>query len=201
MERTQHADRDLPVYCLAFHVDYWDRQGWKDVFSNASYTDRQRRYARWLKASELYTPQVVVNGTAEFVGSDEAALNKAIRAGLQQRSAITLSLSGLSRAAGRVDWQYHIAGLAGAGNRRLSLVAVVVEKAAVTQVKGGENNGRTLRHVQVVRSLGMQTPEAAGAGSGHLDWPPGLAAADGEIVAFLQDVDTGQIIGVTKATM
>ncbi|HVS95517.1 MAG TPA: DUF1223 domain-containing protein [Puia sp.] len=201
MERTQQADRDLPVYCLAFHVDYWDRLGWKDVFSSAVYTDRQRQYARWLKASQLYTPQAVVNGTTEFVGSDEAALTKAIRAGLQQKSAVTLTLSGLKLDAGKVDWQYRIAGLSGTGNRRLSLVAVVVEKQAVTQVKDGENSGRTLRHVQIVRSLGMQTPDTRWAGSGHLDWPPGLPAAQGELVAFLQDEDTGKIISVTRATV
>lgn len=198
MERTQQKDKDLPVYCLAFHVDYWDRGGWKDVFSNSAYTDRQRQYARWLKESELYTPQAVVNGTTEFLGSDGVSMNKAIATGLEQRGGPTLTISGLRLDSGHLDWQYSITGnTATAGH--LSLVAVVVEKNAVTQVKGGENKGRTLSHVQIVRSLEMQTPDAGGSGSGRLEWPAGLGAADGELIALLQDWDNGKIIAATRA--
>lgn len=201
MERTQLADKDLPVYCLEFHVDYWDRQGWKDVFSNVAFTDRQRQYARWLKESQLYTPQAVVNGSTEFVGSDEAAMTKAIHAGLQQKKVATLVLTGLRLVSGGVDWQYKIAGMPAGEKQRLSLVAVVVEKNAATHVKGGENNGRTLSHVQIVRGLAMLTPGAGGAGSGHLDWPAGMNAADGEVIAFLQDQENGKIVAATKAKL
>src|SRR5215831_9324057 len=92
MARTQEEDRDLPVYCLAFHVDYWDRQGWKDVFSSPAFTDRQRQYSNWLRLNEIYTPQAVVNGRTEFVGSDAASLSRAIQNGLQQTEGPTLAL-------------------------------------------------------------------------------------------------------------
>src|SRR5882757_10188754 len=69
---VQKENKDQPVYILAFHVDYWDRLGWKDAFSDAAYSDRQRAYASWLRLSSIYTPQVVVNGRKEFVGSDAA---------------------------------------------------------------------------------------------------------------------------------
>jgi len=76
-----------------------------------------------------------------------------------------------------------------------------VEKNAATHVKGGENNGRTLSHVQIVRGLAMLTPGAGGAGSGHLDWPAGMNAADGEVIAFLQDQENGKIVAATKAKL
>src|ERR1700744_6104626 len=72
--RVQKESNDKPVYILAFHVDYWNRLGWKDVFSSAEYSERQNQYARWLKLSSVYTPQIVVNGRTEFVGSEEANL-------------------------------------------------------------------------------------------------------------------------------
>src|ERR1700761_5494846 len=102
--RVQQRDRDLPVYVLAYHVDYWDRLGWKDAFSDAAYTDRQKRYASWLKVTSIYTPQVVVNGQTEFVGSESIALTNAIKTALQQTHEVQVSLSGLRLKEGRLDW-------------------------------------------------------------------------------------------------
>src|ERR1700709_1440967 len=59
--RVQKESNDKPVYILAFHVDYWNHLGWKDAFSSAEYSERQNQYARWLKLSSVYTPQIVVN--------------------------------------------------------------------------------------------------------------------------------------------
>lgn len=201
MARTQQEDKDLPVYCLAFHVDYWDRQGWKDVFSDKSYTDRQQQYARWLRLNEIYTPQAVVNGTSEFVGSNAVSLKRAIRSGLQQDEGMTLALSELRLHAGRLDWQYKLDGLASGGGGHVQLVFAIVEKNAVTSVKGGENNGRTLSEAQVVRQFRMQPVDMNGPGSGHLDWPEGLAPSDAEIIAWLQDWSTGKILTASRATI
>src|SRR5476649_2001101 len=71
--KVQKESADKPVYILAFHVDYWNRLGWKDAFSSAEYSYRQSQYARWLKLSSVYTPQIVVNGHTEFVGSEEGS--------------------------------------------------------------------------------------------------------------------------------
>src|SRR6185369_6535980 len=62
------------VYVLGFHVDYWDRLGWKDPFSNASWTERQNRYAGKFDLTSIYTPQAVVNGTTQFTGSEKNRL-------------------------------------------------------------------------------------------------------------------------------
>src|ERR1700749_4412386 len=82
--RVQQQDKDLPVYVLAYHVDYWNRLGWKDAFSDAAYTDRQKRYASWLKLTSIYTPQVVVNWQTQFVGSEGVTLANSIKTALQQ---------------------------------------------------------------------------------------------------------------------
>src|SRR5476651_2422634 len=72
--KLQKESNGKPVYILAFHVDYWNRLGWKDVFSNADYSERQNEYAKYLRLESVYTPQVVVNGKKEFVGSEESTL-------------------------------------------------------------------------------------------------------------------------------
>src|ERR1700733_13645315 len=71
------------VYVLGYHVDYWDNLGWKDIFSNAAYTQRQKEYAKIFKLSSVYTPQVILNGTEQFVGSDENKLNTGVKKNLQ----------------------------------------------------------------------------------------------------------------------
>src|SRR5580693_8460725 len=89
--RIQQEEKDLPVYILAFHVDYWDRLGWKDAFSDARYTQRQNHYASWLNLQSVYTPQIIVNGRKEFVGSQENILRSAIQSGLDQSPAAQLN--------------------------------------------------------------------------------------------------------------
>ncbi len=82
--RIQKEYKDQPVYILAFHVDYWNRLGWRDVFSNAGYSARQSEYAKYLNLPQVYTPQIVVNGKKEFVGSEEGTLRDAIKNSLQK---------------------------------------------------------------------------------------------------------------------
>lgn len=90
--KLQKESADKPVYILAFHVDYWNRLGWKDVFSSHEYSSRQYQYSKWLK-SEVYTPQVIVNGRTEFVGSDEKSLGNAIKTGLEKTAKTELTLN------------------------------------------------------------------------------------------------------------
>ena len=195
--QVQQEDKDLPVYILAFHVDYWNRLGWKDAFSDAAYSDRQRQYAAWLNLSSVYTPQVVVNGRQEFVGSESGALHTAIQSGLEQQGTVQLALTGLKLAGGRLDWQCRAEGLSGSSH--VGVVVALVERSAVTAVKAGENSGRTLSHVQIVRQLGMGSLDGKGDGAGKLEWPAEIVPGEGEVIAFLQDRDNGKIIAATRA--
>ena len=82
LAKIQMESEGKPIYIVAYHVDYWDRLGWKDMFSNADYSKRQTQYGQWLHTSSIYTPQLIVNGKAEFVGSNELAIRGAIAAQL-----------------------------------------------------------------------------------------------------------------------
>jgi len=198
--RVQQQDKDLPVYVLAYHVDYWDRLGWKDTYSDAAYTDRQRRYASWLNLNSIYTPQVVVNGQTEFVGSQEGTLLRSIKDALLQNDELQLSLSGLRLNGGQIDWMCKAEGGPAMWNN-YSLIVAVVQRTATTQVKSGENGGRTLSHVQIVRELGVSALDGKGQGAGRLAWPAGVAPADGEVIAFLQNRDNGKIIAATRSVV
>jgi hypothetical protein len=195
--RVQKEDKDLPVYVLAFHVDYWDRLGWKDVFSNSAYTERQRQYANWLSLQSVYTPQIVVNGKKEFVGSAESTLRSSIEKSLQTPPASTrLSVANLKMTDKQVDWTWQTEG----AKKGQSLVVALVQRNALTNVKAGENGGRQLAHVQVVRAFRSEEWNGKSSGAGHMDWPAGVKTGDAELIAFIQNRDNGEIIAATRST-
>jgi hypothetical protein len=193
---VQKENKDQPVYILAYHVDYWDRLGWKDAFSDAAYSDRQKDYARWLRLQSIYTPEVVVNGHTEFVGSDARALHSAIATSLQESPNASLTITTTPTSGTGIKWQASASTTA--TNKNLRLVIAVVAHNASTQVKAGENDGKTLAHVQIVRHLTTTKLDTKGNAEGQLTWPGDLRSTDGEIIAFLQNIDTGRIIAATK---
>ena len=78
------------VYGLSFHVDYWDSLGWKDPFPDASFTRRQNRYETLLGVRGPYTPQLVVNGADQFVGSDGSRANSAIEKFMSKNASVVV---------------------------------------------------------------------------------------------------------------
>src|ERR1700685_382630 len=105
--RIQEENNNKPVYILSFHVDYWNHLGWKDPFSSAAFSDRQKNYANRLNLQSVYTPQVVVNGQTEFVGSDEDRMKNAIENSLQKKSAVLLSLQKIQKNTDQAIVGYH----------------------------------------------------------------------------------------------
>lgn len=193
--RIQQEDKDQPVYILAFHVDYWDRLGWKDAFSDHRYTDRQNRYATWLNLQSIYTPEIVVNGRNEFVGSQEKTLRSAILSSLDQAPAAQLTISDVRSENGKVRWNFIVQHV----DANSSLIVALVQRSAKTEVKAGENNGRTLNHVQIVRNLVTTRISAGSSGPLAIQVPPGLPAGDQELIAFIQRDDNGQIVAATRS--
>ncbi len=195
VEKIQKESNNLPVYILSFHVDYWNRLGWKDVFSNAAYSKRQNQYAQWLNLQSVYTPQIVVNGRKEFIGSEEATLRNAIKSNLQKTPSVALSLNNLKINKDQVNLQYQIEGTVG----KTSLLLALVQKSATTKVKGGENGGRTLSHVQIVRNLQTVDLNEKNIGSATVTIPSTLNNQSLEVVAFLQNNSNGEILAAAKA--
>ncbi len=195
--KIQKESNNQPVYILAYHVDYWNRLGWKDVFSNHAYSERQYQYSKWLKLSGVYTPQVVVNGRKEFVGSEEGTMRNAIKSGLQNIAAGQLHLVNVKSDNHQIEVQYH----ADAVGNSTSLVLALVQKAASTQVKGGENGGHTLSHVQIVRNLQTIALEGKSSGSAKISLPASLDPKGLELIAFLQNTRNGEITAAAKSAL
>jgi hypothetical protein len=192
--KIQKESANEPVYILAFHVDYWNRLGWKDVFSSADYSRRQNQYASWLKTGEIYTPQIVVNGKTAFVGSEEGTLRNAIKASLQKDASAEITLSDIKADGNKVSLNYQTKGNTGNSD----LLIAVVQKTAQTKVERGENAGHILSHVQIVRSLQSLTLKSS-SGAESIVLPKGVDAKGSELIALLQNTSTGAIVGATKA--
>lgn len=175
------ADRP-GVLPLAFHVDYWNRLGWTDPFSSAWATARQSAYAAQMGSSQVYTPQAVVDGGRDVVGSDREAMDSAIADARSDPSvplALTASDSALQVAVDPAAPADAVLWLVGFDDRH------------ETPVRRGENAGRTLVDRNVVRSLT------------RLDgWTPGgtVAAArpEGDRAAVLLQAADGRILGAAR---
>lgn len=191
--RVEKESAGKPVYILAFHVDYWNHQGWKDVFSDHDFTKRQYQYASWLKTETVYTPQIVVNGKKEFVGSQEATLNDAISSGINKTFPASLALNA-TLSANKITLNYQAKGAGNASDLQLALV----QKLAQTSVKRGENAGRVLTHVQIVRQIQSENLSSTGTGHAQIALPAGFDAKNWEVIGFLQNRNTGEILAAGK---
>jgi hypothetical protein len=195
--KVQKEVGDKPIYILAYHVDYWDRLGWKDAFSSADYSKRQNEYARWLNLSQVYTPQIIVNGKTEFVGSQEGALRKAIKNGLEGSNGVRLNLRTTYNVNNSASVQYNVEGKTGNPGSVLSLA--LVQKQAVIKVERGENGGRTLAHAQIVRSL-QSLSLSKNNGSTTVSLPKGVDASGWEVIGFVQNTANGAVLGAARTS-
>jgi hypothetical protein len=141
-------DKRNDVVALSLHVNYWDYIGWKDPFASAAATQRQRQYGRRLSRGTVYTPQIVVDGVLDAVGSDKRAVERAI-ANAQSTPRPRLDI-GLARA----DDGGLVVSVPGAHFEGTATVWIArYDARRTTKVARGENAGRTLRNFNVVRDL------------------------------------------------
>jgi hypothetical protein len=132
------------VLPLAFHVDYWDYIGWRDPFASKQATERQYSYGHALGLNMVYTPQMVIDGSQDAVGSDEGAVMRGIAASMIHKK---LKLSILRDASGK----YKVVIPAGEAPRPASVYIALFDHAHRTDVKRGENAGTTLTEFNIVR--------------------------------------------------
>ena len=180
------------VITLSFHVDYWNYLGWKDQFSSAMFTRRQEAYARQFHLDSSYTPQMVVDGSIEFVGSSRARANETIvTSAATGKAVIDLSIK-----ANKIH--ANVSGLPAHGNSTVYLA--VAESKLTTKVGGGENSGSTLEHTSVVRDLiSMGTIKNSENGqSVERDAPTnaGWKSENLKYVVFVQDNATLKVLAV-----
>jgi hypothetical protein len=180
---------------ISEHVTYWDSAAWKDRFSSRTFTDRQSAYASRLSSEGSYTPQMVLNGNEQFVGSDAGALEQALRDDARHPHLVLSILSSTLSALG-VDVKFS---LAGKTSRPLDIFAVVTDDADQSNVLGGENGGRRLQHVSVARSLTrVAMVQGDGEQSLHIVLPKGFQPGSGSghhLILLAQEQHLGAIVG------
>jgi len=173
------------VYPLVFHVDYWNNLGWRDVFSNEAFTRRQKDYARIFKPDSMYTPEMIVNGSDAFVGSDEAHLQKTLDHELsQEASSVTLQISS-SQEQGHLIVVYETHGFFPGD----VIHAALVERGLSTDVTAGENAGRRLRHSNVVREF-LTVPVTESEGEIEIPLDKITDSSQASVIVFVQNPQT-----------
>lgn len=152
---AQDAKYKARIVPLAFHVDYWNNLGWKDPYSDHAWTRRQGMYTEALGEATMYTPQLVVQGQASMVGSNEHAILKSIDAQLDRNPVkqFNIAISKIESTAASVELVVSVQPGMQAGSERNVIVAALFENGLSTRVPAGENKGRTLKNNFVVRSL------------------------------------------------
>lgn len=191
------ADGQL-IVGLSEHVTYWNQLGWRDRFSSDVFTDRQNRYAEHLHLDEVYTPQMVVNGREQFVGSNGALLKAALQREANARE-LDLQIVSVHADPGALSFRFRVGPLT--SKRPVEIIAVITDDTDRSEITRGENNGATLEHVAVARLLAPVATvreSEGGEKDGQLPLPsggPGLVGAGHHLVLLAQEPDTGAVLG------
>jgi hypothetical protein len=202
MDRSQPV-AGVRVIALEEHVDYWNSLGWTDPFSSSQYRFRQNDYGRKFSAEGIYTPQMIVNGQAQFVGTDgDRAAQEIARAALQQSIVLELKATPKASDPDLVDLSVKVTlGLIlKVHNLDSNVYLAVTESDLSSNVQRGENSGRLLRHAPVVRSFGVigkidARGSNAGAITDTLKLPREWKRENLRAVVFVQERDSFKITG------
>jgi len=176
------AQLDSRAIVLSEHVDYWDRLGWRDRFSSAAFTERQENYGRKFHLDSVYTPEMVVDGAAEFTGSDgPRAAAEIARAAEKPKARVRVARTGAGAEISVED-----------APRAGDIYIALADNQAASQVGNGENKGRELHHVAVVRNMRKIGSVKRGGG---FEKVVELPAASQRLIVFVQDGAAGEISG------
>ena len=182
---------------LSFHVDYWDGQGWKDPFSSGAFTRRQRHYTECLGERSIYTPQLIVDGAVGLVGSDRVGARAALSsAAKNEKTAIVLSAEAASGdSPDSLPLRVRVESTERAKQKSVEIFVALTEDGLVSEVTRGENKGRRLSHVGVVRFLtsvrGLDKTVRVPLGKG---WDHRALS----VVAWVQESPCGPALGVAR---
>lgn len=192
------AKSDYPekVFALSYHVDYWNYIGWEDPFSKSAFSLKQRAYNKKFKSRSNYTPQLVVNGSEHFVGSDQAKLEGKIKVYGQKNTANLISITNVKKTDGAIDFKYLVKGeLKG---KALRVVLVLNEK--ITSVKRGENRNRILKNSNIVVAENyLQLNVESSLGS--IKIPSFVTNNEKTTLMLIVEDDTATITGASKAQL
>lgn len=199
-DRKPIAGAELIV--LSEHVDYWNQIGWKDPYSQHFFSDRQSTYGQRFGLDSIYTPQMVVDGTTQFVGSDSSKASKAF-AGAIRRPKIPVHLSTANvDASGGLQGHIEVGKLESSlGLPEAEVHLALALNHAESQVLAGENAGHKLAHTAVVKSLtriGVLKQGKSMAKDIQLKLDPSSHPNNFRLIAFVQAVQQGPVVGAAE---
>ncbi len=181
--------RDPDVLALSLPVDYWDRLGWKDTFAKPEFTARQQQYAEWRASRQVYTPQAIIDGAIDVIGSRRAAMIDAVNAQRAKVKPVLVNLSQTGRGIGL-----------GLQSGPLSEPATIwiarYQLRGQVAVKRGENGGQMLDYFNVVTDLHRLGSYPGGAAEFSLAESPPEAGTG--LAVFVQSSRTGAILGANS---
>ena len=172
------------VLALAFHVDYWDDLGWRDRVGLPEAVLRQQAYAKSLRLVSVYTPQVVVDGSRDFVGTDRTSINRQLKDN-REGVAVTLAVQ---------DGELRVDVSGAAGGAPSDVVLIAYQRSAVSAIGRGENSGRTLAEFNIVRAIQNLGSWAGGAQQYHAP-VKGLPGEATDVAVLVQVAGQGRITG------
>jgi len=197
----QQLDQSQPIaraelIVLSEHVDYWNSIGWKDPYSAEFFSKRQGAYASHFHSNSVYTPQMIVDGSAELVGSETAQVNQALEKA-RSTTKVAVRLSSVFFDKGTMHARVDVAALP----KPAEVFFVLALNRAESQVASGENSGRHLTHVAVVQHLekiGSLEPGKAFTKDIELKLQSGANPANLRAIAFVQEPGPGKVLGATQ---
>ena len=143
------------VIALSEHVDYWNRLGWSDPYSLSDFSERQSQYSNVFQLDDVYTPQMIVDGRVQFVGSNDAEARRAIAdAARKEKTSVTMSLASENAQARTITLEIRVESLSKViTSGDADVMLAITESGLRSNVTRGENAGRVLNHIAVVRRL------------------------------------------------
>ena len=182
------------VFILGFHVDYWDYLGWKDVYSNAAFSERQRQYAQTFSLNSIYTPQIVVNGSTQFIGSDRQQLASTVDIALNGSYHSSIQLSAKETLDKNIMVNINMEKIV----TNTVVHIALIQSTAVSRVGRGENQGKELHHINIVRDF-KTIDRINNQNTVYLKMPSSLSKNELMLIVYSQDKNNMQIKDVAKS--
>lgn len=206
LEQTQPVD-GAEIIALSEHVDYWNRLGWTDPYSSPKFSARQNDYARAFDTDEVYTPQMVVDGRSQFVGSNVGKARDAIAsASHDSKTAVTVSLASEDARAASIRLEVRADRPQSISERDSAQVLLAITESGLrSSVARGENAGRRLSHTAVVRKL-ITLGSVDSQGSQFVAKPvvkvdKSWKLENVKAVVFVQEVTSRRVLGAASASL
>ena len=184
------------VIALSYHVDYWNRLGWKDPFSSAAFSQRQQVYAGVFGLNGVCTPQLVINGEKEMTGSDANKIAAAFKADNTQ-STTQLTINKINRDDTKATINYTINKI----ETNAVLNVALIQNKITTSIKSGENDGIKLTNTNVVRNFRSVPSLSESTNNISLDLVAGIDKKNFSVALFLQDPETLKILAAAKSPL